>query len=733
MKRRSFFLVLFFLFSFFAFTEETFYKIKKEYIDEGINILVKEKTDGLIVYYSLYNEYFKTRAEGKIKEDKLFVPYGTEVCIWSENEMGERSSVNYFLAQKKNEENLIQVISPKLGVWNKKQRLIINPLDDAQIMYSINGHDPEKFGLIYTEPVLIEKSGDISVWIKAKSSDGTISEKKIKYKVSKYGAKSPRLNTGDKEAFYKNDDAQSFKILSWHFLEFNFDDDVKYKLKSGFDNKEPNPLFFMTYKAPIFLDRNNDITLYWSCESYNGGKINKIELPKIPKISGIPEKVVNTAVNIEFDDERYKYFYAEENTPEYYYSFSKFKNLNEISNYEASLKEFSDSKYSCDIDVNREKEFRVKIPAFYKGVFQGCFYKKFRIDKIAPKTPDVNFYPAFSPTNIPVSISASAKNGTVVSEIFPSIYTEENNKIILSGAEDKPIAYKVKIYTVDEAGNKSLPVKRNITVDRNAIFVDSNSASKKPNGNPASPYSSPSAALEHINNYATNKANLSNEKWKIYLRGKFILNEALLITKNVRFIATGERASIRFTKNTGFVVNDSYFELENCIVFRREYAGEPRSVPLIYAANSTVKLNNVKLKAVEGQSVLNAFSSHLDIANTKIDSKQTSHSIIFNLDDCSAVFNKMDFVGSGNSILAISASKSDIELNDVTSSLKTNFTARFLQVWNSRVLLGKLNCIRLPEFERNKDSAVWYNRRSKIEVKFNPIIRGYSKPLQRGD
>ncbi len=732
MRKHFSLLILFFFFGAVLFAQEkTDFKIKKEYTEDGINITAKAESKGFKVYYRLYNSRYESKAKGSIRRRGLFVPYDTEVCLWAQNRAGERSAVKYFVAKKADQENIIQVNSPKSGVWNEKQMLIIDADADTQVMYSVNGHDPEDFGLLYTEPILIEESGKISLWIKAISADGTIAERKIAYSVDKSGASSPDVKSKTEKKFHKSKEDSVFKLLSWHFVEFKLDKPIQYLIQEKFADELPKEKLLQKYDAPIFLERDKDLVLYWVCEGYNDGNINKIEFPKMPKLSGCPDKPTNQAVELKFDDDRYDYFFIEEMDSAYTYSFDLFKNLNDLDLTELNLSKFTDGKFSVDIPANQKKDFVLRIPVFYKGLYQGSFTGKFKIDKLAPKAPNVSFAPNFSPANTPVNISLASSEGEVVTEITPPIYKKEKNKIILSGDEDKAIDYSVNIYTLDNAGNKSRVIRKNITVYRNAIFVDSNSESKNPNGNPSNPYSSPHAALKHINEYAVKNKSEETESWKVYLRGNFILNEALLITKNMKFIATGKRTSIRFTKNTGFVVNNANFELENCDVFRKEYKGEPRSVPLIYMADSTVKLNGVNLRVIEGQSVVNAFSSHLYIANTKIRSKQSSHCTVINLDNSSAVFENLSFTASGSSVLGISASESNIELTNVKSTLKTNFTARFLQAWNSQIVLGKINCLRQPENERNKDCAVWYNRRSKLDLKFNPIIRGYSKSIQR--
>ena len=205
----------------------------------------------------------------------------------------------------------------------------------------------------------------------------------------------------------------------------------------------------------------------------------------------------------------------------------------------------------------------------------------------------------------------------------------------------------------------------------------------------------------------------------------------MLITRNIKITSASQKTSIHFSKNSGFVVIGANLEIENFKIFRRERTEEPREVPIIYADNASIKLNNVSLQAFEGGPVLNSVYSHLDISDTKIISEQTKHCLIFNLNNSSAVFQNTDFTGKGFSVAAISASNSIIELDNLNASLSPNFTARFLEAWNSEISLGRLNLIRLPEEAANKDTAVWYNKNSKMDIKFKPIVRGFLNSIER--
>ncbi|WP_029409446.1 chitobiase/beta-hexosaminidase C-terminal domain-containing protein [Treponema pedis] len=704
MKIKFFFVFLSFTF-FICASDLPELKIEKKYNENGMDIYLNN-TEYKEANYKLYNPFYKTYGNGKLKQkEKLYIPYGTEICIWLKTKSGKNSRITHFIAKPKEETEIIQVINPVAGIWKEKQILFIDAEKKTEVMYSVDGSDPSQFGLLYTEPVLIEKTGNVNLKIKAISEDGTVNEKEINYTVSDSGAPSPEFSTVKPES---GTEKTSFKILNWYFIEFSQDSPVYWFKGTVKDKDVLQKEKFTIYDGPVFTERNEDEILYWYCKEIENGKINKIELPKKPELSGCPLNPVNSNVELMFEDLRFSYF--------------------------SDLTEFKNGKLNFDTAVKTEKEFNVKITAFLGGIMHGGFNVKFKIDKLPPPKPNVVFNPSFSPSNKEVKINfQEIPEAELIAEISPKDYTRSKNQIILTGSEEGRTLYSINIYNKDFAGNKSPSIIKEFIIEKNALYVDTNSGSKNAEGTPSDPFSSVTDAVNYINkiSFAKNGKKTESEKWKIFLRGDSILNEAVLITKNIKLISAEKRAVIRFSKNAGFVINGSSFEMENIDVFRRERPEEPREVPVIYASNAAVKLSGVKIHTVEGGSAVRAVYSHLDCSNTGVISEQTDYCVLFNLNNSSAVIRNTNFTGKGSSVAALSCSKCNIELDEITSNLTPGFTARFLEAWDSEIGLGKLNCIRNPETKNNKDTAIWYNRNSKLDIKYNPIVRGYAKPIER--
>ncbi|EMB19411.1 hypothetical protein HMPREF9723_02625 [Treponema denticola OTK] len=695
-------------------------EIKQDYKKDGVNLDIKyPESQEDYVFYRSFNPLTNLYSNGKLKKgERPFFNFGTELCVWVQTSSGKLSKPAHLIVEPLEEKKLLNVLSPQEGTWNETQKLIIQHPPKTQIIYSVDGSDPLDFGLLYTGPINLEKEGKIELRIKAVPESGNVTEKIINYEVSPDGIPSPKIpETALNE---KPDKDLEYNILNWYFLEFNSDVPIYYLIKKTNDDSTTDASQLLNiYDGPVFIDRTKDTVFYWVKAKEE--KVNKIFLPKKPVLSSIPKTAVNRNIELKFDDERYTYFFETGDGNTYIYpdkNSSQFK---------------KDASYIFDVGIKEERFFDVKIRAFYDGLFHGELKTSFTIDKLPPEKPEVSFSPPVSPTNSDVKIKIKSASVETVVEIEPPIFTSSSkDEIVLTGAMGEKTIYSVNIYNKDEAGNKSANVNKEFIIDKNAVYVDNNYKIKNSDGNPSKPFSSIYEAVDYINKVSLLQQNkVSSEKWKIYVRGDCILNEAVLITRNIKITSAGQKTAIHFSKNSGFVVIGANFEIENFKIFRRERAEEPREVPIIYADKASIKLNNVSLQAFEGGPVLSSFYSHLDISDTKVISEQTKHCLIFNLNNSSAVFQNTDFTGKGFSVAAISASNSIIELDNLNASLSPNFTARFLEAWNSEISLGKLNLIRLPESAQNRDTAVWYNKNSRMDIKFKPIVRGFSNSIER--
>ena len=154
-------------------------EIKQDYKKDGVNLDIKyPESEESYVFYRSFNPNTNLYKGGKLKKgEKPFFDFGTELCVWVQTSSGSMSRPSHLIIEPLKEKKLLNVLSPQEGIWSETQKLIIQHPPKTQIIYSVDGSDPSDFGLLYTEPINLEKEGKIELRVKAVSESGNITEK----------------------------------------------------------------------------------------------------------------------------------------------------------------------------------------------------------------------------------------------------------------------------------------------------------------------------------------------------------------------------------------------------------------------------------------------------------------------------------------------------------------------------------------------------------------------------
>ncbi|PIE98327.1 MAG: hypothetical protein CR988_03260 [Treponema sp.] len=699
-------------------------KVKCIYGEKSVEI----KTTAKMPYnsklkYTLYNSEFNTVASGSLSQTPLLCPYGTQVCFWVEYEDGIKSRAKSFLITQKQEFPVIDVISPIGGIWNKPQMLKINFIDGTEIFYSVDGSDPEKRGIMYTKPVLIEKTGTVEIRIRAVTPDNQVIEKSINYRVDE-----PDTTNSKKTKSYDNKKNEQkafvpYRILDWNFFEFHFQMPVHYSLSS--ENKTPDDFIqnHTVYDGPFFIDRTDDVYLFWSCESFKKGEIQKILLPAKPVLSGAPKQdSINKSVDLMLSDSRYSYYFE---TSE---KFLPIEPSTESEKFEEQKKHFT-------VQPNEEKQFNLRIKAFYKGLSHGEFLLSFKIDKLNPPKPKILYSTPESFSNSPIKISLPKpkKDYSLMIDITPPPVEKNKYALILNGSSTGDVTYNVKAYYRDKAGNKSEVEEKVFTVGRYSVYVNPVSGNRKGTGNINRPFLSIEDALAYIQELAGKEKDPDIlPVWTIYLSGKTKISEPLLVTNNVQ-IKGQDNAKIELADNVGFVAENCILKIANCSITRKESENEPREVPVIYASNSSVGLTDSDITSKNGGAIINLFNSHLESSNSSITSTQKHRCTVMNLNKSSAVIDSTKITAHGNSVVIISTISSKLKINSFDCVLYPKCVSRVIEGWNSKIEVSNFSCSRMPQDAFNFDTCIWYDANSSFRMTEPVSINGFKHNEQQQD
>lgn len=538
---------------------------------------------------------------------------------------------------------------------------------------------------------------------------------------------------------YGEYETEPFRISDWHFLEFNFEDGVYFFIS---DSRNPISIKQINskYTEPICLPRIKDCFVYWKHSDSKNGGVQKIELPAKPSVKSNFKKIKKSSLSsydyspekileISFTDKRY----------EYHYEVSEIEEPPEPSIY--SLK-FKNAKTEIELSENSEYVLKIKIAAFNKGIFHGNYSLSFLIDTLPPPPPDIVLSPDEEYSDRPVSVSCiSSQENKITVKITPPFYFEKDGKFILSGKSGIPTNYVIEAYACDKEGNISEVSRKNIRVNKLSVFVDSAASeeAEKTYGNSAIRFKTAQAAFIYLNNYFKNSIE-DKEPVTVFFKGSLNIGEPVLFTCPVKLKGANiddgeianEKAVIKLGNNAGFIAEKTFLQIENCILKRTCSGSESPEVPIIYSANSNIKLNGVEIFAEEGGGIFKFNNSHADINCVSVTSNQTKHCSIIAMENSSGVFCASVFTGKGNSAAAFSLSGSSVKIDEVFCSLEVLSAARAVEAWNSGVELSAFSCTRLPENNYNKDCAVWFDGKSSLVTKDTPLIRGFSIHIKRG-
>ncbi|EFW37897.1 hypothetical protein HMPREF9554_01619 [Treponema phagedenis F0421] len=690
----------------FTFAEESYSPVSviTEYEEQGAQLTLKMPSETKIekAFYRLYNPVFNTFAEGRLGySEPLYCPYGTEICIWKQKRDGSFSKALAYTVHPQQDAPLMEVISPQSGAWENEQYLIINAQKNTQIVYSIDGSDPEQFGLVYTEPVLIDKTGFINLRIKAIKPFRETEEKVIHYSAMRGQLPLPPYTTEKPFTFMKKD--AGYRVLNWYFIELPLGENGVYLLGTEKENS------WQTYTGPIFVPRDKDVLLSWYSDDKE--KMQSVLLPKKPLINGVPEKPTNKPVLLQIEKTASPFIF-------YYQNSERF--MPDDLKWTAAF--FNPSGTLFDVAEEESKHFFLRIRAFYDGVPHGDITIHFEIDKIPPLKPLIRFEPDHSPSTKPVTITASsgAERERLLYTITPPVYIKKGEEIILTGKENAAVEYELSFYTQDEAGNTSSVLKYSFTVDKNTYYIDATAA----NGGDGS-FQKPFTSFEEAF-FTLAEKEKTDTPIRFSLKTGITVPESIVL--NIPIIIDGNKNQIEFAPEAFLSVKDCSCELKNTRISRTSLPDS--KLPLIQAENANLILKDCEINAAGGAATIQVTNSRIECNTVQIQQSKTDYAVCFQLKDSAAELHNVYLLCEGLIALGVSADSSFVQLDTFVANIEPQTVGRVIELWNSQIIIDKLSGKRIPEHKKNTDIALWYTKSSKVTVKTLPIFRGFQKGVQ---
>ncbi|MEL3908372.1 MAG: FN3 associated domain-containing protein [Treponemataceae bacterium] len=681
-----------------------------EYTKEGVEIIYNKKIKNAKLFFRQYNELSQANAFGKMEEGKkLFSPYGSTICFWLEYDDGIKSRTEIFYVRKKtytktNEESLMQVFSPMQGHWKNEQVLNISAEPKTTIYYSLDGSEPEKFGQIYYKPFVIEKRGQVNIKLKAISPEGKIESKEINYNVSPRGRENNSafefLNSIPKKE--KLEKQMPYNILAWNYLEFILQAPVHYELSTK--NTKPTSFenVYKEYLGPIFLDRNEDIFVFWSCETFDEGRVQKIFLPAKPKISLSESITTSKPISVKLSDSRYAYTFT---CGDIFMPVEPEINSHKFENYE---KTFS-------LNEGDEFHYNLRVKAFYDNVPHGEFFTEFIIDRKKPPKIEPIFSSQEKSSNEAITMSLPDLPASVdyfpVVKITPEAKQLDSGEYILNGIDYQNTNYRILAYYEDRAGNRGEVFQKEISITPFSIYVNSEKGSSRGDGSVNKPF----AKLQDAFNFIKNQKDKAGSKkiWTIFVEGEFNISNAIFISDKIEL--NGKQAVFNLKTNVGFVLEKAEVSFSNINFVRKEHEDEPRNVPFIYSSNGILNLRDISFNATNGGTVVSLFNTNAFLKNINCESSQKKYTECFLINKSEVIFENFDFNLNCNSAVALACKDSLCQIVNSNFVLNSATACRVLDLKNTNANLNFFTAKRLPDVY-NTDICISFDASSDIKL-----------------
>lgn len=222
------------------------------------------------------------------------------------------------------------------------------------------------------------------------------------------------------------------------------------------------------------------------------------------------------------------------------------------------------------------------------------------------------------------------------------------------------------------------------------IFVNNKNKSKeKPDGSKKAPFKTIEEAFTHLSGLKG-----KDLKATIYITGSFRSKNVYVITCPTKImgfefydnIATEKKASsISFEKNAGFVVTASTLFMEKCTISRREFVGEPRSVPILYSSNSTINLKNITITAKEGGTLFRFIESSVSIDAMILNSNQNGYCNIIETSASEIKIKNTHLNCNGRFVIALDSNDSSLNIEGLHCNIKAYLFAIGMKANNGKV------------------------------------------------
>lgn len=616
------------------------------------------------------------------------------------------------------------IVNPVPGTWANKQVLVVNAPAENSVYYSLSDEDPEKSGIAYDGPALIDTDGDVSIVVAVIDEKGKKTLEKVEYKVKPV-------------SLPENEEAYNFieNITAAGFIDYSAGD--VFTIPSSLEYSFGKEILELESGTSLTMDKKSVLSRALPCTVSDGDAFWRFIILVHPVASGqlsrkdVPFEISNWT-NVTIKDKKLIYKiddgwwflpkksikldrtkshmiswqdinYSSENIVKFFVLPPKPQiKTQEMSHGEITVFCDGEEGYKfgilgtdgnsselfdqITIDTFEGDNFKGEIEAgvYFDSVYQGKMAVHFDVHKKLPLKPVItsSVKGNFIRTDTEISISSPEKNKIFASIAGPVVLDEDyslndsqetlfslaapqfvplkKSVFTLSSGVNGAAAYKILAYCQDSSGFKSKTSEYTVIIDNCNYYVDSRNTSEE------AVSKADGSALHPFTAFHDVIPLLENSRY-VHLRvfGEvFAPNEKIVINSNWS-IEGKEDARLVVGPNTLFDVRNSSLALDNIVVSLEEHS-DSEGFSLFNVDRGVLYLNNVELGCVYGKNgtVVNADNSVVNIENSGITSSADVYSSIISSVNSKLNIKKSRISSVGQTSVNFSAQGGLFELKD---------------------------------------------------------------------
>ena len=269
------------------------------------------------------------------------------------------------------------------------------------------------------------------------------------------------------------------------------------------------------------------------------------------------------------------------------------------------------------------------------------------------------------------------------------------------------------------------------STDGLVFYVNATAKNPRANGSSDAPFNTleqaVAAAYEHINRQVPVKSG-EPAYVSISLCSNVYVEEAVFLTVPIS-INSENNSTITFGENAGFVVERTALEITGCAIRRSERDTEPRTVPLLYGAESAITLKNVSLIAQEGGDTVILRGGNLSCSDSSFISEQSAQAVLIRAEKSSIAVSRSAFSVKGLTAFCFNLVDTDCSLTETTCALFPRYTGRLAELSGSQLNTQELRCSYQSPLFDTIDAAVIADTDSHVDFQEPVTLTGFVQPF----